>query len=78
MRVEALPAAQLTAIFTHSDAIRLVQGLRTVLAAHEILTREAVMLRAKTDREKHMNSRVELNLQTHHPEADSQRALDKM
>lgn len=69
-RIEALNAARLNGAFAASDDAGSIERRREALEAHSRLTREIIGLRAKADREKQLNRRVDLNLEIQRLEAD--------
>lgn len=69
-RIEALNAARLNGAFAASDEPEAIERRREALEAHFRLTREIVSLRAKANREKQLNRRVDLNLAIRRLEAD--------
>lgn len=62
-RVEALEAACITGAFALPDTSDRTSALRDSLDAHARLQREIVALRARAEKEKQINRRVELNLE---------------
>lgn len=69
-RIEALNAARLNGAFAASDEPEAIERRREALEAHSRLTREITGLRAKANREKQLNRRVDLNLEIQRLEAD--------
>ena len=69
-RIEALNAARLNGAFTASDDAAVIVRRREALDAHSRLTREIIGLRAKANREKQLNRRVDLNLEIQRLEAE--------
>ena len=69
-RIEALNAARLNGAFTATDDAESIEHRRAALEAHSRLTREIIGLRAKANREKQLNRRVDLNLEIQRLEAD--------
>jgi hypothetical protein len=76
-RIEALNAARLNGPFTATDDAAAIERRRNALATHLQLTREVLGLRAKANREKQLNRRVDLNLEIQRLEA-SMSNLTKM
>lgn len=62
-RIEALNAARLNGVYVATDDAASITCRRAALEAHSRLTREMIGLRAKANREKQMNRRVDLNLE---------------
>jgi len=69
-RAAALAAAQITGTFAPPDSADRASALRDGLYIHARLQRDLAALRAKADREKQLNRRVELNLEIKRLEAD--------
>ena len=69
-RIEALNAARLNGAFTATDDAASIEYRRDALEAHSRLTREIIGLRAKANRQKQLNRRVDLNLEIQRLEAD--------
>lgn len=69
-RIEALNAARLNGAFAASDDAAAIERRREALDAHSRLTREITSLRAKANREKQLNRRVDLNLEIQRLEAE--------
>jgi hypothetical protein len=70
VRIEALNAARLDGAFAPSDDAQSIERRREALEAHSRLTREIIGLRAKANREKQLNRRVDLNLEIQRLEAE--------
>ncbi len=68
-RIEALKAARLNGAFTTTDDAVSIERRRDALASHLQLTREVMGLRAKANRERQLNRRVDLNLEIQRLEA---------
>jgi hypothetical protein len=69
-RIEALNAARLNGAFVASDDAAAIERRREALEAHARLMREVTGLRAKANREKQMNRRVDLNVAIQRLEAE--------
>ena len=69
-RIEALNAARLNSAFKATDDAASIERRRDALEAHSRLTREIIGLRAKANRQKQLNRRVDLNLEIQRLEAD--------
>ncbi len=69
-RIEALNAARLAGSFTVTDDMASIERRRDALEAHSRLTREIIGLRARANREKQLNRRVDLNLEIQRLESD--------
>ena len=69
-RIEALQAARVSGSYSAIDDVASIERRRGALETHFRLTREITGLRAKANREKQMNRRVDLNLEIQHLEAD--------
>lgn len=69
-RIEALNAARLNGAFTATDDAASIERRRDALETHSRLTREIIGLRAKANREKQVNRRVDLNLEIQRLESD--------
>ena len=61
-RVASLEAAQITGVFAPPDSADRASALRDGLDTHARLQREIAVLRARAEKEKQVNYRVELNL----------------
>lgn len=70
VRIEAVNAARLSGSFVASDEADVIRRRREALEGHARLTREIASLRAKANREKQLNRRVDLNLTIQRLEAD--------
>jgi hypothetical protein len=62
-RMAALDAARITGVFAPPESAERASVLREGLGAHARLKRDLAILRAKADKEKQLNRRVELNLE---------------
>jgi hypothetical protein len=69
-RIEALNAARLTGAFAATDDGDAVSRRRDALDAHARLAKEIDTLRAKAQREKQLNRRVDLNMEIQRREAE--------
>ncbi len=69
-RIEALKAAYLNGAFAASDDAAAIGRRRAALDGHSRLTREIASLRARANREKQLNRRMELNIKIKRCEAD--------
>ena len=69
-RIEALNAARLSGAFAAIDDAASIERRREALESHTRLTREIMGLRAKANREKQLNRRVDLNLEIRRLEAE--------
>ncbi len=70
VRIEAVNAARINGSFVASDEAEVIKRRREALETHARLTREISSLRAKANREKQLNRRVDLNLTIQRLEAD--------
>jgi len=61
-RVAALEAARISGVFALPGALGQGGEIREGLEEHKVIERELVLLRARANKEKQMNRRVELNL----------------
>lgn len=77
-RIEALNAARITDAFTASDEPDTIARRRQALEAHLRLTREITGLRAKANREKQLNRRVDLNLEIQRVQRQIESALQAL
>jgi hypothetical protein len=69
-RVATLEAAQITGTFALPDCADRASALRNGLDTHARLQRDLAILRARADKEKQLNRRVELNLEIKRIEAE--------
>ena len=69
-RVAALEAAQITGTFAPPDSADRSTELHDGLDAHARLQRDLTVLRARAEKEKQLNRRVELNLEIKRLEAE--------
>ena len=70
-RVAALEAARITGVFALPGELGQGGEIREGLEEHKALERELFLLRARANKEKQMNRRVELNLQIKRLEAEA-------
>ena len=77
-RIEALNAARLNGAFTATDDAASIERRRDALESHSRLTREIVGLRARANREKQLNRRVDLNLEIQRIEASISKLMKMM
>jgi hypothetical protein len=69
-RLAALEAARITGAFAPPESAERASALREGLGEHARLQRDLVILRARADKEKQLNRRVELNLEIKRLEAE--------
>jgi len=69
-RIEALKAARLNGSYAATDNPEVITRRRQALDAFAQITRQLLGLRAKAQREKQLNRRVDLNIKIQHLEAD--------
>ncbi|MBI1866975.1 MAG: DUF4391 domain-containing protein [Methylocystis sp.] len=62
-RIEALNAARIAGSYVSVDCMDAIERRRAALEAHSRLAREIAGLRAKANREKQLNRRVDINLE---------------
>jgi hypothetical protein len=74
-RLAALEAARTTGVFILPDSEERAAAVWTALDAHARLKRDLAILRARADKEKQINRRVELNLEIKRMEGELSRTL---
>lgn len=77
-RIEALAAARLSGSYEVKDEIDLIDRRRAALEEHARLTREIAVLRAKANRAKQLNRRVDLNLEIQRLEAERLSSMKRL